>query len=278
MTASARKKLLFSVSVLVLLVGWRMDAGAQPTTIITNVTVISGATAAPQPGMTVTVRNGRIASIERGAPVSTSANVIDGSGKFLMPGLWDMHVHLTLATDLAAPLMLAAGVTGARDMGGDLATVDWLRRRIEHGDVAGPRVFRAGPLVDGNKPGVPNRVVIASAAEARRAAALLREHGVDFIKVHNGAPPEPYFALLAEARRLGMRVTGHIPLEVDPMQAIDSGHYSIEHIVSLFEGPVTQKTKTGKTQEQAIAEFTDDDARRSRGAWLPEERGSTLRS
>jgi len=152
--------------------------------------------------------------------------VIDGSGKFLMPGLWDMHVHFTRASDLAAPLMLATGVTGARDMGGDLAIVDWLRTRIQRNDVPGPRIWRPSPFVDGNKPGTPNRLVIVSAAEARRAVGLLQEHGVDFVKIHNGARPESYFALLAEAKRLGLRVTGHIPLEVDPMQAIDSGHYS----------------------------------------------------
>ncbi len=249
-------------------------SGQQATTVITNTTVISGTDGVPQPGMTVVIRNGRIASLDRGGPVPDGASVVDGSGKFLMPGLWDMHVHFTLTGDLAAPLMLATGVTGARDMGGDLAVVDWLRARVEHGQIPGPRIWRAGPFVDGYKPGALNRVVVASAAEAQRAAGLLQEGGVDFIKVHNGTPPEPYFALLAEARRLGLRVTGHIPLEVDPGQAIDSGHHSIEHIVSLFEGPVTQKTKAGKTEQQAIAEFTDDEARSlarrmvARGTWF----------
>jgi len=121
--------------------------------------------------------------------------------------------------------------------------------------------MRSGPFVDGGKPGAANRLVIASPDDGRRAVGFLAGRRVDFIKVHNGAPPEPYFALLAEARLRGLRVTGHIPLEVDPIAAIDSGHYSIEHVVSLFEGPVTQKAKRGKTQDQAIAEFTDADAR-----------------
>src|SRR6266540_4033482 len=106
-------------------------------------------------GTTVVIRSGRIASLERSGSVPTGSNVIDGSGKFLMPGLWDMHVHFTLASDLAAPLMLATGVTGARDMGGDLAIVDWLRTRIQRNDVPGPRIWRPSPFVDGNKPGTP---------------------------------------------------------------------------------------------------------------------------
>jgi imidazolonepropionase-like amidohydrolase len=238
-----------------------VEGTTQEVTAITNVTVISGNDEAPQTLVTVIVRNGRFESLRRGGPVPAGASVIDGRGKFLIPGLWDMHVHFTLASELAAPLMLANGVTGARDMGGDLAIVDWLRSRIEEGRIAGPRVLRSGPFVDGNKPGATNRLVIANPDDGRRAVGFLAAHGVDFIKVHNGAPPEPYFAVLAEARVRGLRVTGHIPLEVDPIAAIDSGHYSIEHVVSLFEGPVTKKVKRGTTQEQAIAEFTDADVR-----------------
>jgi imidazolonepropionase-like amidohydrolase len=259
--------------VLLLVAG--MDTSAQPATAaITNTTVISGMDVTPQSGVTVTVNNGRIASIEPTGAVPAADTVIDGTGKFLMPGLWDMHVHFTLASDLAAPLMLVSGVTAARDMGGDLAIVDWLRTRIEQGQLSGPRIWTAGPFVDGHKPATPNRLVVATAAEAPHAVGLLRQHGVDFIKVHNGMPREPYFALLAEAKRLGLRVAGHIPLEVEPMQAIDAGHYSVEHIVSLFEGPVTRKMNEGKTQEQAIAEFTDDAARSlarlmvARGTWF----------
>jgi imidazolonepropionase-like amidohydrolase len=265
---------LFAMLALLLVADGRSQTRQSEFVAVANVTVIDGTSSRPQAGMTVIVRDGRVQAIRRGASVPAGAHQIDGSGKFLIPGLWDMHVHFTLASDLAAPLMLATGVTGARDMGGDLTIVDWLRTRIEHDHVTGPRIWRAGPFVDGNKPGTPNRLVVGSAAEARRAVGFLHERGVDFIKVHNGAPPESYFALLAEAKRLGLRVTGHIPLEVDPMQAIDSGHYSIEHIVSLFEGPVAQKTKTGHTQEQAIAEFTDEDARSlarrivARGGWF----------
>lgn len=250
-------------------------SGAQPSvTAITGATLVTGLDAPAQPGMTVTIRDGRFASVERNGPVPRGARVIDGRGMFLIPGLWDMHVHFTLASDLAAPLMLASGVTGARDMGGDLAVVDWLRARIERGDVEGPRIWRAGPFVDGSKPGTANRLVIASAGDAVQAVRLLKDHGVDFIKVHNGTPREPYFALLEEAARIGMRVAGHIPLDVDPAQAIASGHDSVEHIVSLFEGPVAQKVRRGATEEQAIAEFTDADARSlarrmaARGVWF----------
>jgi imidazolonepropionase-like amidohydrolase len=97
---------------------------------------------------------------------------------------------------------------------------------------------------------------------------------VDFVKVHNGAPKAAYFALLAEAQKRGLTVAGHLPLDVDPSEAINQGHASLEHIVSLVEGPVTQMMKEGKTQEQAIAAIKDADLRvlakrmLARGTWF----------
>ncbi|MGH9934764.1 MAG: amidohydrolase family protein, partial [Blastocatellia bacterium] len=98
--------------------------------------------------------------------------------------------------------------------------------------------------------------------------------GVDFIKVHNGAPPAAYFAMLAEARKQGLAVVGHIPYDVDPGEAIDAGHQSVEHIVSLFEGPVRRKVAAGMANERAMAEFTDAEAARlarkmvAKGTWF----------
>ncbi|HEV8254817.1 MAG TPA: amidohydrolase family protein [Vicinamibacteria bacterium] len=247
----------------------------RPATLtISDVTLIDGTGAAPRPHVTVRLEDGRIAWIGRAAEAPAASASIDGAGRFLIPGLWDMHAHLTFAGDVACPTLVANGVTGVRDPGGDLAVVDWLRARIVEGMLAGPRIFRAGPFVDGSKPGAADRVVVDTPEAGRRAVALLKRQGVDFIKVHNGAPPEAYFAVLEEARRQGLQVVGHIPLEVDPLRAVEAGHGSIEHIVSLFEGPFQQKVKAGRTQEQAMAEFTDEDAAAlaramaARGTWF----------
>jgi imidazolonepropionase-like amidohydrolase len=248
------------VSLLICLapMAWWQSAG--PTVVFDNVTVIDATGAPPARGMTVTTAGDRITSIAPSARarVPAVARRIDGTGRFLIPGLWDMHVHLTSTTEIACPALVANGVTGVRDMGGELELVDWIRDRIERGELPGPAILRAGPFVDGSKPGVPDRLVVWTAADGRSAARFLESRGVDYIKTHNGTPRDAYFALLSESRLLGLKVTGHVPFSVTPEEAIDAGQYSIEHIVSLFEGPVRAIVQSrGLSQEQALAEMTD---------------------
>lgn len=96
---------------------------------------------------------------------------VDATGKFLIPGLWDMHGHLTDATEDAFPLLIMNGVTGVRDMGGDLAQLDRWRSEIDSGLRVGPHMIRAGPFVDGPKEGVTNRLTVRTPEEARRAVS-----------------------------------------------------------------------------------------------------------
>ncbi|HEY9433928.1 MAG TPA: amidohydrolase family protein [Blastocatellia bacterium] len=256
-----------------------IQVGSQPaptrTIAITGVTLIDGTGAAPRPGVTVIVSGNRISDIVAGMPdLAGIQEVIDGKGKFLIPGLWDMHTHLAYVGDVSCTTLVAYGVTSVRDPGGALDTVDWFCARIEQGSLIGPRIFRAGPVLDGSKPGSQDRLVMDTADDGRRAVSYVKARGVDFIKVHNGAPPAAYFAMLAEARRQGLAVVGHIPIDVDPGEAIDAGHQSVEHIVSLFEGPVRRKVAAGMTREQALAEFTDAEATRlarkmvAKGTWF----------
>jgi imidazolonepropionase-like amidohydrolase len=252
-----------------------MAAPERPATLtITDVTLIDGTGAPARPHVTLRIESGRIAWIGPGDKAHAEGTSIDGTGRFLIPGLWDMHAHLTSAGDVACPTLVANGVTGVRDPGGELTLVDWLRAQIAAGALAGPRIFRAGPFVDGSKPGVADRLVVDTPDDARRAAGFLKQKGVDFIKVHTAVPSEAYFALLDEARRQGLQVIGHIPWAVDPARAIEAGHGSVEHVVSLFEGPFQQKVKAGKTQDQALAELTDADvtalarAMAARGTWF----------
>lgn len=265
------------IAILACLVAAAPAAGTppqRPAIVIRNVTLIDGTGAAARPDVTVTVVDGRISAVGTAAVAPAGATVLDGTGKWLIPGLWDMHVHLTVAGDVAAPVLLANGVTGVRDAGGDLDILDWMRARIADGLLPGPRIFRAGPFVDGSKPGVPYRLLIDTPEDGRRAVGFLKRRGVDFIKVHTAAPPAAYFALLEEAARAGLQVIGHIPLDADPAQAIAAGHGSVEHVVALFEGPVRQKVKAGKTELQAAAEFTDEEMARlgqamaARGTWF----------
>jgi imidazolonepropionase-like amidohydrolase len=225
---------------------------------IQNVTLIDGTIAPPRAGMTIIVEGDHIVSVTELGDVPPDAVLVEGRGRHLIPGLWDMHVHLTGAGDLGCQTLVANGVTSVRDMGGELDIVDWMRERISRGKLIGPRIIRPGPFVDGLKPGLPDRLVLERPEDGRAAVAFLKARGVDFIKVHTGVPAEPYFALLAAAREAGLQVIGHLPHAVDPATAIEAGHASVEHVVALFEGPVTQAERAGKSQAQAIAEITDD--------------------
>jgi len=231
-----------------------------PRLAIRDVTLIDGTSAPPRSGMTVLVEGNRIISVGATANLPLGTVIVDGRGRFLIPGLWDMHVHLTNAGDLACQTLVANGITSVRDLGGELDVIEWMRDRIARGALIGPRIFCAGPFVDGLKPGVADRLVVESAEDGRAVVDLLKRRGVDYIKVHTAVPADAYFSLLAAAKESGLDVLGHLPHAVDPTEAIAAGHASVEHIVSLFEGPVVRAVRAGKTQIEAIAEFTDEKA------------------
>ncbi len=261
---------LLAILLVVSIIALGQPQRAASTIAITDVTLIDGTGSLPQKNITVVISGNRISRILRSGSRSVRASeIIDGNGKFLIPGLWDMHTHLAYVGDVTCTTLIAHGVTSVRDPGGSLQTVDWFRRRIQENKLIGPRIFRAGPVLDGSKPGSQDRLVISSEDDGRRAVRFVKSLGVDFIKVHNGAPPTAYFAMLAEARRQGLVVVGHIPQDVDPAAGIDAGHGSVEHIVSLLEGSARRKGSA-----QALAEFTDAEAIRlarkmvAKGTWF----------
>jgi len=205
---------------------------------ITHIAVADGTGAPLQRDMTVLVRGTRITAVGPSATmvVPRDARVIDGSGRYLIPGLWDMHVHLTIAGRMSVPLFPVNGVTGVRDMGGNLAIIDGYRGEIARGTLLGPRIFRAGPFLDGPKKNALYRVTLKSADDARNAVDSLKRLGVDFLKVHSRVPREAYFAVLAEAKAQNLRVAGHLPRGISPSEAARAGQASIEHTESLLEG------------------------------------------
>jgi hypothetical protein len=205
--------------------------------VVTDVAVIDGTGAPPRAGMVVVVREHRIAALGPMGRVAVpgDARVVDGRGRYLIPGLWDMHVHLGDATEAALPVFVAFGITGVRDMGSQ--SLESLRRwRVEAltGRRVGPRIVACGPILDGGD--YPdNRVLVRSDAEARRAVDALATAGADFIKVHEHLSRETYFAAAAEARRLGVPFAGHIPSGdmaplVTAIEASDVGQACIEHL------------------------------------------------
>lgn len=203
--------------------------------VFSHVTVIDATGAPPQPDQTVVIAGDRIVRIGPAKNVATPSNaqVVDARGLYLIPGLWDMHVHIWDA-DLAFPLFLANGVTGVRNMGGHPAELKRWLQELTEGKRVGPRLVPGGPVVDGPPPIHPDHsVVVESAAQARSAVDELKSQGWDFIKIHDNVPRDSYFAIAAEAKKDHIPFVGHVPLSVTALEASDAGQRSIEHLDGL---------------------------------------------
>lgn len=226
------------------------SAGAQGaasrTALAPGVVAITGATVVTMTrdsvlrDATVLVRDGRIAAVGPAARVQVPAGArrIDGSGRFVVPGLGDMHAHLYAdewVADSVAPaelgVMLAHGVTTARMMIGTAAHRD-LRRRIERGALLGPQLYVASPQVSGDS--AVNTYVVRSPAEARRAVGLAADSGYDFVKLTTNIPPEVYDALVAAAAERRIPLVGHVDPRVGVARALGA-RQQIEHLDNYME-------------------------------------------
>ena len=213
--------------------------------IIHDVTVIDVTGAPAQPHRVVIVRDGKIEEVgnsREGMGGKLSGVHIDGSGKFLIPGLWDMHVHMVFGDwfprgkDVTLPLFIANGVTGVRDMGGDVEVLQQWRKEINAGTLIGPRMVISGPMLDGPHPRFPSSLAITTPDDGRRAVDDLKQRGVDFIKLQSLIPREAVFAVAEEARKQGIPFVGHVPDSVRASEASNAGQKSFEHLIGIFEG------------------------------------------
>jgi predicted amidohydrolase YtcJ len=146
-----------------------------PPLAITHVTVIDASAPAPRLDQTLVTSGSRILAIGPSATVTVprGAHVIDDKNKIVIPGLWDMHVHLSDATEAAFPLLVENGIAGVRDLGGNLQLLDRWRAEIASGARQGPMIVRAGPFVDGPKDVTENRLAITTPEAAKRAVDSL---------------------------------------------------------------------------------------------------------
>jgi len=180
---------------------------------------------------TVIIQDGSIAEI---GPVSklkvpSDALQIDGHGRYLMPGLGDMHVHLSHENEDELVLFLANGVTTVRNMWGALLHLEW-RKRINDGDLLGPTIYTTGPIIDGNPPQKEYYTVIETPEEAEKEVAAQKQAGYDAIKVLSNLLPDVYEAILEAAKEHNLPVYGHVPKRVGLEKAMDSGQLSFEHM------------------------------------------------
>lgn len=182
-------------------------------------------------GRTVLVRAGRIIEIgsEEAVAVPPGALVIDGAGRFLIPGLMDMHVHLEHFPDPdLLTLFPAYGVTLVRNMDGRARLIEW-RDAVARNEIPGPEIITAGPILDGDPPRLSDNTVVRSAKEAREAVRGQARAGYNFIKIYTNLSPEAYRAAVETAAEERLPVAGHIPREIGLRQALLS-QQSIEHV------------------------------------------------
>ena len=223
---------------------------------------------------TVIVRGDRIVALgpSETTPLAKEARRIAGKGRFLLPGLADMHVHLDSAASLT--LLIANGVTFARNMWGTPQHLLW-RERIRKGELLGPTIYTAGPIVDGNPPVWSGSRVVEHGDEAEGAVVEQQAAGYDFVKVYNNLSASAYDALVLAAARHHMPIAGHIPTHVPLVHALAGKLASIEHLtgylVELQAADSPLKGVTYLAHRRHLAAHVD--ARR-----IPEIAAATARS
>ncbi len=215
--------------------------------VLTHLTVIDTAGGASKSDMSVAISGDRIIQVgnTRELKIAKGSQVVDASGKFLIPGLWDMHVHsffgemASSGRDISLPLFVANGITGVRDMGSDLEPVLRARSDIAAHRLLGPRMVVAGPMLDGPKTQFPASLAISTPEEGRRAVDMLKRRGVDFIKIQSYVPRAAYFAISDECKKQNINFAGHVPDAIRASEAIAAGQRSFEHLIGIFEGSST---------------------------------------
>lgn len=179
-------------------------------------------------GMTVVVSDGRITAVGSDATVPAGAQVIDGRGKTLLPGLWDNHQHY--GDDSTGPLLLASGITSIRDPGNRPDELMERKKRIDNGELLGPRIVPS-LLIDGKGPeSAQAGVVVSTKEEALAAVHRAKDEGYFGIKIYGTTPVDYVKPMADEAHKLGLHVHGHIPHGMRPLDAVHDGYDEITHI------------------------------------------------
>ena len=219
---------------------------------ITNANVFDSATGQSAPGSTVLIDGNKIRAVGKDGTVMIPAQAerIDAAGKALLPGLWDMHVHVSPNDGL---LHLAAGVTSVRDLANDNDGLQKIKRDIESGADIGPRITMRG-FMDGRGPYTgPTKVFVDTEAEARTAIDYYAKHGYDGIKVYSSIKPELVPTIIKLAHEKGLRVSGHVPAYMSAQQFVEAGADEIQHINMVFLNFFFDEVKDTRTPQRFIA-------------------------
>ena len=250
------------------------------STVIRGVTVIDPVSGKKSPRRTIVIEGISIRSVapDGSSRVPKNSRVLNAQGKYIIPGLWDMHVHYfnnysrigTDNKDWYGPLFLANGVTGVRDMASDLddrTKAKVWAEAMSKGD-AGPRVVVGSNIIDGDPPFMPGMFPVKDAEAARSAVRLMKAQGATYIKVYWNLSPESYAAIADEAKKLGIPFAGHVPFQVSAFTVSAAGQKSIEHLTGIAEtcsskeDGLRKKEWTPDVQKEIVATFDPEKCRR----------------
>jgi hypothetical protein len=219
-----------------------------PSLVITHVAVVDLDDRRPLRDATVVIQDGRIFAVGNSSEVAVpeGAKMIDGQGKFLIPGLWDMHVHFY--SQAAMPLFVANGVTGVRVMWGNPSFgfpmgnfhFRW-RSQIEEGKLLGPRMVVASNIFDGPKPIWPSSLGLETPEAGREAVRKAKSDGADFVKVYSKLSPEVFRAIALECKAQNIPFAGHLPSSVSAREASDLGQKTFEHLYGVLADCSTRR-------------------------------------
>ena len=227
--------------------------------VFQHVTVIDATGASPQLDRCVIINDARIVAISKSncSHIPPEAEVVDATGRYLIPGLWDMHVHLTFENwepfvqSVFFPLLLANGVTGVRDMAGNMPLLLQLRRQIASGEILGPRLVIAGRELS-SLPQDSGQFAVLNPAQARHLVEQLVAAHVDFVKVQDPLSRDVYFAVADETRKRHISFVGHVPYSVTTVEASAAGQKSFEHLMGIPEACSTHERELKRSESTAM--------------------------
>ncbi|MDH5760809.1 MAG: amidohydrolase family protein [Gemmatimonadota bacterium] len=226
---------------------------AQSHVFVESISVVDVQDGVVRPAMDVWVEGNRIRAVRPTGDLAApdGARLVDGRGRFLMPGMWDMHFHAfnqvsgRSPSEWAFPVTVAHGVTAVREMWTKPEDMDQVRswRAAFAGGTVMPRIALAGTMVDGDPPAFSNAVVVRDSAEAVAAVREIIDSGTDFVKAYSMLSPGAFAVLVREAERQGIPVAGHVPIAVDVEAAARAGMASHEHLNELIETTCSTRTE-----------------------------------
>ncbi len=220
--------------------------------LIQNVSIVDVKNGSLQANRHVVIEDDQIIAIyENEVEAGDSTQVVDGTGKYLIPGLWDMHTHYNWNYTYASPLLLAHGITGVREMWGIMNVIKDIRSQTDAGSLLAPDVYSAGSIIDGIPAIWPGSSGVGTKEEAIAEVDKQIAQGVDFLKVYSLLTKENYMAIAERSEEKGVPFAGHIPPSITIWEAMEAGQHSAEHLYGLLEACTSDP--------ETYAEFTRAD-------------------